>query len=174
MTDFLPDKPLAEQPPVSLLALTLWGEARGEPALGKRAVAWVVRNRMSIAEAWKEHKGRQHPLFGDGTVAGVVLRPYQFSCWLKGDPNSAKMHEAIATDAANLTPGLWAILKAVAAGVLNDVPEWADPTYGATHYCTKELWGQDNPKAWHGRQEIAEGRTVEKVIINNHVFARVA
>ena len=174
MNDFFPDKPLAEQPPASLLALTLWGEARGEPVLGKRAVAWVVRNRMSIAEAWLERKGRQHPLFGDGTVAGVVLRPYQFSCWLKGDPNSVHMHEAIATEAANFSPGLWAILKAVAKGVLADVPEWADPTYGATHYCTKELWGADNPKAWHGKQEIESGRTVEKVVINNHVFARVA
>ena len=97
MNDFLPDKPLAEQPPVSLLALTLWGEARGEPVLGKRAVAWVVRNRMSIAEAWLERKGRQHPLFGDGTVAGVVLRPYQFSCWLKGDPTSAAHYALGAT-----------------------------------------------------------------------------
>ena len=173
MTDFLPDKPLAEQPPVSLLALTLWGEARGEPVLGKRAVAWVVRNRMSIAEAWLERKGRQHPLFGDGTVAGVVLRPYQFSCWLPSDPNLAFISRVVETEGEHLGAGAWAVFYALALKV-EDEPASADPTYGATHYCTAEYFGKENSLAWYGAPEIEEGRTKETVQIGNHIFARAS
>lgn len=173
--DFLPDKKLAVQPGALLLAATLYGEARGEAALGKRAVAWVIRNRMKAAEKWKaEHKGRQHPLFGDGTVAGVVLRPWQFSCWNKGDPNLARLLELVNTNGASAGVGMWAVLRAVADGVLAEPPEWTDPTWGATHYCTLALWGKDDPKAWFGRQEIEDGRTKETVTIGNHVFARAA
>lgn len=173
--DFLPDKTLAEQPPALLLAATLYGEARGEAALGKRAVAWVIRNRMAVAKKWKaEHKGRQHPLFGDGTVAGVVLRPWQFSCWNKGDPNLARLVELVRTNGASAGAGMWAILRAVADGVLAESPEWPDPTWGATHYCTLSLWGKDDPRAWFGAQEIESGRTQELVTLGNHVFAKAA
>jgi spore germination cell wall hydrolase CwlJ-like protein len=167
-------KTLAEQPGPLLLAATLYGEARGEPAVGKRAVAWVVRNRLTAARKWREAKGRQHPLFGDGTVAGVVLRPWQFSCWNKGDPNLARLVELVRTDGESAGKAMWAVMRAVADGVLAEPPEWTDPTWGATHYCTVALWGQDNPKAWFGAQEIAEGRTKETVTLGNHVFARVA
>lgn len=188
MSDFLRDKLLFEQPDVPLLAVTLYGEARGETAVGKRAVAWVVRNRMGIAKKWQESKGRQHPLFGDGTVAGVVLRPWQFSCWNKGDPNLPKLLEIIQTDGESAGAGMWAILKAVASGVLKEPPEWPDPTWGATHYVVpfdskgQPLWNCDDsdriaakkPARWHSRQEIEDGHTKELVTLGNHVFARVA
>jgi spore germination cell wall hydrolase CwlJ-like protein len=174
MAGFLKDKVLFEQPPELLLALTLYGEARGETAPGKRAVAWVVRNRMERAAEWMANKGRQHPLFGDGTVAGVVLRPWQFSCWNKGDPNLHRLLEIVQTDGESAGAGLWAVLRAVAAGVLAEPPEWSDPTFGATHYCTVALWDTDDPKAWYGNAEIASGRTRETVTIGNHVFARAA
>lgn len=55
--------------------LTIYGEARGEPAEGKIGVAEVILNRM-------------HRLFfSDGTVTDTVLRGYQFSTFNTGDPN---------------------------------------------------------------------------------------
>lgn len=171
MSEFDKGLTLAEQPPELLLALTLYGEARGETALGKRAVAWVVRNRMAQAERYIAKRGRSHPLFGNGTVAGAVLKPWQFSCWNKGDPNLPKLLDIVQTNGESAGAGLWAVLKAVAQGVLEG--EWDDPTFGATHYCTLALWGDDNEQ-WYGQAEIEAGRTAETVQIGNHVFARAA
>ena len=173
--DFLPDKLLFEQPGNLLLAATLYGEARGETAMGKRGVAWVIRNRMKAGERWAaQHGGVGHPLFGKGDVAGVVLKPWQFSCWNKNDPNLARLLELVKSNGASAGGGMWAILRAVADGVLAEPPEWPDPTWGATHYCTLALWGKDDPKAWFGVQEIESGRTKELVTLGNHVFARAA
>ena len=58
-----------------LLALVIYGEARGEPTEGKQAVGEVILNRV-----------RKGGWFGD-TIAKVVLKPYQFSCFLPSDPN---------------------------------------------------------------------------------------
>lgn len=58
-----------------LLALCLWGEARGETMAGKIAVASVIVNRAK-AGGW----------FG-ATVRDVILKPKQFSCFNAGDPN---------------------------------------------------------------------------------------
>lgn len=58
--------------------LTIWQEARGEPDEGKLAVAEVIRNRT-----------RQR-YQSDGTVAGTVLAPFQFSGWNTTDPNRRK------------------------------------------------------------------------------------
>jgi N-acetylmuramoyl-L-alanine amidase len=46
----------------------VWAEARSEPLDGKIAVAEVIRNRMHLG------------YFSDGSVAGTVFRPWQFSC----------------------------------------------------------------------------------------------
>lgn len=54
--------------------LTLYGEARGENASSRRAIAWVIRNRFT------------KKIFGD-SYRGIVLKPLQFSCWRKNDPN---------------------------------------------------------------------------------------
>jgi spore germination cell wall hydrolase CwlJ-like protein len=59
----------------ALAAITIWQEARGEPYEGKLAVAEVIRNRMRAHYA------------SDGTVAGTVLRPRQFSGWNSDDLN---------------------------------------------------------------------------------------
>jgi spore germination cell wall hydrolase CwlJ-like protein len=81
--------------------LTVWAEARGEPYEGKRAVAEVIQRRA--AQHW----------FSDGTVAGAVLRPSQFSCWRTADPNFVPM---LRIDDANLVvqecAQAWAAAKA--------------------------------------------------------------
>lgn len=55
--------------PWCLATATILQEAEGESYEGKVAVARVIRERMR-----QEH-------FSDGTVAGTVLKPYQFSGW---------------------------------------------------------------------------------------------
>lgn len=61
--------------PAILAALTIYMEARGESFQSKLAVAAVIRNRMQA----KYHS--------DGTVAGTVLKPWQFQPWNYLDPN---------------------------------------------------------------------------------------
>lgn len=63
-----------------ILARTVYGEARGEDDEGRRAVAHVVMNRVTVAQATG---GKDH------TVAAACLRWKQFSCWGYGDPNRA-------------------------------------------------------------------------------------
>jgi len=57
---------------------TVWQEARGESYKGKVAVAEVILRR-----AEKRYSS-------DGTIAGTVLRPLQFSGWNSKDPNRLK------------------------------------------------------------------------------------
>lgn len=64
---------------VELLALCIYGEARGEPYEGKCGVAHVVLNRV-----------KRHPRYGTG-IKDVILKPYQFSCFLEADPNFPKL-----------------------------------------------------------------------------------
>lgn len=63
-----------------IIARTLYGEARGEVAkvgiIALEAIASVIWNR------WKSH-----PLYFGKTPRDVCLKPYQFSCWNKNDPN---------------------------------------------------------------------------------------
>jgi spore germination cell wall hydrolase CwlJ-like protein len=61
--------------PDALGILTIWQEARGEPYEGKVAVGEVIRNRMARCYS------------SDGTVAGTIGKPYQFSGWNTLDPN---------------------------------------------------------------------------------------
>src|SRR5690349_18676751 len=74
-----PAKPLAEQDPCVLLAMCIFGEARGEEYEAKVGVGCVVRNRVG-------HQGK----YGHG-YQGVILKPYQFSCFNHGDPNAPKL-----------------------------------------------------------------------------------
>jgi len=64
--------PLSE---AEIMALTIYGEARGESHEGKIAVGSVILERVKHRE-WD----------GD-TIHEVCLMPYQFSCYLPGDPN---------------------------------------------------------------------------------------
>lgn len=55
--------------------LTIWIEARGESFDGQTGVGEVIRERMTQRYS------------SDGTVAGTVLHPYQFSGWNSNDIN---------------------------------------------------------------------------------------
>lgn len=71
-----------------ILALTLIGEARGEPIESIIAVGCVVRNRLLINPV--SYK----------TYTDVCLKPFQFSCWNSNDKNKALL-EDIATKMIN-------------------------------------------------------------------------
>jgi hypothetical protein len=63
-----------------LLALCVWREARGESLAAKVGVVDVVRNRCKMAPA----QGFKP------TVRENILKPWAFSSFMVGDPNSAK------------------------------------------------------------------------------------
>jgi len=58
-----------------LMALTIYGEARGESKEGKIAVGSVILERVD------------HRKWDGQTIQEVCLMPYQFSCYLPNDPN---------------------------------------------------------------------------------------
>lgn len=120
---------------------TLYGEARGESRAGQVAVAWVIVNRAC------------HPRWWGKTLGEVVVKPKQFSCWNRDDPNRKAILAASPGD-----PDLRACLR-----VFLDVLDGRepDPTGGADHYCVKSLtplWAENvHPTA----------------IIGNHKFYRL-
>ena len=104
------------------LARTLWGEARGEPLAGIRAVAAVVLNRA------------MHPRvhWWGRTVIGVCRAPFQFSCWNADDPNYPRLQAATTTD--RHFQACLGVAQEALAGQLA-----AEQALRATHYHTKAI-----------------------------------
>lgn len=107
------------------LALTVYGEARGESVYGRIAVGCTVRNRVAANKA----------RWGLNSYKQVCLKAWQFSCWLPagGADNYATVMEAARVLLGGERPGpvlrecLW-----VAEGVMTD--RLQDCVSGATHY----------------------------------------
>ena len=114
---------LAPLSDVEILALTLFGEVRGEPIEGQIAVAQVVRNRVT--------DGRKR---WPTTYRDVCLQKSQFSCWLPvgGQAN----HDAVLRQAQDLIAGrrdaIMRQLNWVSAGVFDSL--LMDATRSANHY----------------------------------------
>ncbi|HRC26301.1 MAG TPA: cell wall hydrolase [Alphaproteobacteria bacterium] len=102
-----------------ILARTLWGEARGEGTAGMQAVAAVVLNRVALAEA-------RGGMWWGVDVISVCLKPWQFSCWNRADPNYRSL-SAVGLEDPYFRNAIL-IARAALAGRLRD------PTGGATHY----------------------------------------
>ena len=129
---------------VDILARTLWGEARSESTAGIAAIAAVILNRVHIAK----NNGRAYWWGTD--IAGVCLKPWQFSCWNANDPNRPALRAVTTQDAAFRQ--CLQIAKQAVCGQLTD------PTGGATHYHTTNTlphWAEDQ---------------VPVCLIGNHVF----
>lgn len=119
-----------------VVALTLYGEARGERVEGKVAVACVIRNRVLEKRFGADYKA-------------VCLAPWQFSCWKR--EGGASNHDALITTARLMVSGqhngpghrlrecIW-----VADGIIGD--HLQDITRKATHYITRALWESKPPK----------------------------
>lgn len=137
---------------LKIMALTVWAEARGEPEIGQRAVAWVIRNRFENPGWWS--KAKDVP---NHTLAAVCLCPWQFSCWNDSDPNRKRLE-----DPATRRRGDFLDVRALCFEVLN-APPLDDPTAGADHYCTHAVVYKTK---WARRRKPV-------ATIGNHCFYRI-
>ncbi|PHN28987.1 cell wall hydrolase [Pseudomonas sp. ICMP 561] len=131
-----------------ILARTLWGEARGEGLPGQIAVAWTIRNRVEM----DLNNDGKPDWWGEG-YSGVCLKPYQFSCWNKNDPNYPFL------SGAKQIPFRELAQARIAADLVIDGKQ-PDPTSGATHYYATTM-----PKApaW-----VAKAKQTLK--LGHHIF----
>jgi len=158
-----------ENPDVSILAQTMWGEARSHGADGMLAVGNVIKNR---AEA-------NMKMFGQG-IRGVALKPKQFSCWNAGDPNRDRIKKMLEYDrlislrrSPDGTPfdewfdefedsrdymdyEAWLLAKDIAKKIISG--RASDPTNGAVYYHTTDV----NP-SWNANLDHV-------ATVDNHVF----
>lgn len=111
----------------TLLARAIYGEARGESYDTKVAIAQTILNRTGKNKWW------------GNTLHEVLLKPYQFSCFNKNDPNYPKLQNPLNYE----NPRVWNECYDVAEKVLNHKLE--DQSMGATHYCTNDpSWTKKN------------------------------
>lgn len=112
-----------------IMAKTIYGEARGEGAEGMEAVACVIMNRFRARKwftGYREKYGVKIP-----SIAETCLKPKQFSCWNKNDPNRPLLDKI---DAGNeVFSGCLRLAARAMAGELEDF------TNGATFYHTKAV-----------------------------------
>lgn len=116
-----------------IVGLTLIGEGRGEPIESQVAIGSVIRNRVNL---WKN------------TYYDTCLKPEQFSCWNKNDPNypilielSNKLLQGRMIDDIYLLECLY-----IGAGiVLNQI---RDNTNYSLYYLTTKLFNSSNKPEW--------------------------
>ena len=128
----IPHRPLREQNGDMLLAMCIFGEARGERDEVKLAVGNVVRNRVRSPQQ----------RYGRGWH-GVILKKWQFSCFLPGDPNLTKVLSPLQYEDAAVWQRCWEAADRVYSGTA------ADNTGGATHYFDDSL--RHCPPLWAAR-----------------------
>lgn len=116
------------------VALTCYGEARGEGVSGIAAVAWVIRNRH-------EHHTRWRGL----SLTAICLAPWQFSCWNNNDPNLSKLRK-VSLDDEDFVDCLRVVLD-VLGGVTDS------PVGLATHYFNPHV--VDTPRWAEGQTPVA-------------------
>lgn len=124
-----------------ILARTLWGEARNQGITGMTAIACVVLNRVNSGITW----------WGTN-VRDACLKPFQFSCWLKSDPNRALL--------IGVTEDDYQFAKAIDISANAMLGGFPDITNAATSYYVKTM---PHPPKWaEGKEPCAE--------IGSHVF----
>lgn len=144
-------------------ARTAWAEARSLGPLGMQAVLNVILNRAAQPGWWSREKGDG---ILDDTVEAVCRDHAQFSCWLPGDVNLAKLLAVGEEDESFLSARLLA--EHALRGELDDI------TKGATLYHTIKAppWVQHEwPPSWtHNPKHPVEECYRDK----GHVFYRDA
>lgn len=144
--------------PVERVALTLWGEARGQSPALRAAIGSAILNRVKA----------QHPHWGF-TADDVCLQPKQFSCW---NDDGSRNSQTVLDAARNLLrksgagPILAECLRLAARICDGTLP---DTVRKATHYYSPEaMVPRNRVPAW------ARGLTPVAVIDSTHFFTGVA
>ena len=155
-------RPIEQQDEDTLLAMLVWGEARGESPEGRLAVAHVPLTRMM-----KRKTMRKTGI----SLREIILTPWQFSCFNKSDPNRDKLLRPVELEGLDR----WAACWRSAALALSDPS--GNPAPGATHYVVRRLWSRPaadpNRPKWFEAPNIPS-RTQLIAQIGHHVFARTA
>lgn len=107
---------------LDVVARTVYGEARGEPWLGKVAVAWVIRNRVEV----DLNDDDKPDWWGEGYIP-ISKHPWQFSCWNEKDPNR-ELLEKIDVSTSSVFRECVAAASMVMLGMI------PDPTFRSFHY----------------------------------------
>lgn len=131
---------------LTVMARTLWGEARGEGVEGMQAVASVIRNRMR-----RGYRGKH-------TASEVCLDPFQFSCWNEGDANRRRLDRIDREPDAAYLQARDVATQVLAGGL-------PDSTRGALHYVAATL---------RRRPHWLDGQTPCAVIGNHEFYNSVA
>ena len=109
---------------VEILALCVWREARGEVWDAKLGVACSIRNRVLKGGWW------------GNTYHTVILKPWQYSSFNEGDPNSTKYPDP--------NDPVWLQCLENASLIINGNCD--DNTGGAQSYFDRSL--DNNPPNW--------------------------
>lgn len=146
-------EPLDLPPAPVFLALVLYSEARGEDVEGQRAVFEVIANRATRR--------------ADGDLDSILLAPWQFSCFNKGDYS---LQRAMIVDGGTLRAWLKRALEYVMEW---NADEWSCKVFDATMYSTPKAataqfqrWLGNDAKAWNF------DRLTRVATIGRHVFFR--
>jgi spore germination cell wall hydrolase CwlJ-like protein len=125
-----PETPFEDHSELQLLAMVLFGEARGVPQVTRRGIGHVIINRAL------------HPGWWGRTLAQVILKPAQFSCFNQGDPNRRKLREPLRYEA----PAVWDRCCEDAMEVYQRITQadLPDPVNGANHYYDTSI----DPPGW--------------------------
>lgn len=164
-----PNLPLEQQDEDTLLAMLIWGEGRGEPAIARVAIAHVPLTRVQVRAA-----SGKVPSY---SLAQTILRNvngkvYQFSCFNPSDPNREKLLHPIEAEGLGLWAACWTTaIEAIEGRSVNPAP-------GATHYVVRRLWSRPTAVGrrplWFEKPNVDSGVTKFVAAIANHIFARTA
>lgn len=157
MSEILYPLPTAED--LRVMALTIYGEARGEIDEGQIAVGWVIKTRTA---QYVQRHGAMINIY-----AVVARLPYQFSAWNTSDPNAHLLGDSFPLH----TPVFAQCVRHAVDVLSNSVP---DPTHGATHYLNVAavLGALNHLPTWaadpHNRRQVNE--TYVTARIGRHTF----
>lgn len=134
-----------------LLALTIYGEARGESLAGRIAVGSVILERVN------------HRAWDGRTIQEVCLKPWQFSCYNEMDPNFGKLAKIAEQwdQAMALDPALNDCYT-IASGLLDgSIPR--TPEIAASNCCQYATAAGAKSVKWDDKMTVVAR-------IGNHIF----
>jgi spore germination cell wall hydrolase CwlJ-like protein len=143
-----PQKSFGDHSELQLLAMALFGEARGVPKQTRQGIGHVIINR-ALNPGWWGHSLKE-----------VILKPWQFSCFNQNDPNRQKLRDPLRYEPSEV----WRNCCEDAMEVFERLnqPNLPDPVMGANHYYDTSIpppnWAdEDNfvlalPSGRHGHE----------------------